>query len=83
MSPSPPWCTLSHVAASASGISDRLTRDVTDGPKAHRNLNMPSNHTIGLRTHGKQVHFAEAVLDAANRKVAISIEPLLNETFGE
>src|ERR1035437_5079098 len=55
-------CTLSHIAAPASGISDWLTRDVADGPKAHRNLDMPTDHTIGLRTHGKQVHFAETVL---------------------
>ena len=44
---------------------------------------MPADRAIGLRTHGKQVHLAEAVFDAANGKVAISIEPLLNETFSE
>jgi hypothetical protein len=43
---------------------------------------MPTHHTIGLGTHGKQVHFALTVLDAANGEVAIAIQPLLNETFG-
>ena len=38
----------SHVAASAPGICGCLTCNVTDGPKAHRNLDMPADHAIGL-----------------------------------
>src|SRR4051794_12815636 len=75
--------TLSHVAASPTAIPGWLTCDVTDRPKAHRDLDVPTDHAIGLGTHGKQVHLAETVLDAANREVAISVEPFFDEAFGE
>jgi hypothetical protein len=75
-------CTLPNVAASATGISGRLTGDVTDGPEAHRDLDVPTDYAIRLGTDSKQVHLALTVLDPANGKVAISVEPLLDETFG-
>ena len=75
---------LSHRGVGSPGISDQLLLgDVTDGPKTHLNLNVPTDDATGLGTHGQQIHLASAMLDAANREVAASIEPLFYKTFSK
>jgi len=74
----------SHIGVGPPGVSGQgLLGDVTNGPKADPNLDVPTDDAIRLGAHGKQIHLASAVLDAANREEAFSIQPLLYQTFSE
>jgi hypothetical protein len=80
-------CSCARGRAVSTGLGHHVfgaLGDVSDRPEAGLNLDVRAfDNAIGSRADGQQVDLVNTVLQAANGKVQIPVEPFLYETFSE